>query len=424
MLLRGVRRRGFPIHGAGVINVTPMAATRRPGVFAIALGITALGFGSTLMLRSVASPAAGAARTTCVITPRAALVPRTGTLFGVNLDWGSEGLSTYAAQLTHHPAVAVWFTDFPMSNQARSYLSQTLAQVRAQGAILLLTLQPTHGLSAVTNAAATNLGVTLAAANRLGTPVIVRFAHEMNGSWYPWGQRPHEYVAAFRRVALAVHRLAPGSAMMWAPNYGGGYPFLAGRYLARPGTADYRALDTNHDGVVDRRDDPYAPYWPGNDAVDWVGMSLYHWGNSYPWGANVVPEPGKFVAQLTGTYDGAGGDDRAVPNFYAVYGVQHRKPVAIAETAALVNTSRNTSHELEIKQAWWQQVFASDIPSRFRDLKMINWFEWDKYEVQVHARVDWTVTKVPFVRAAFIRQLPHWLRFGRPNNGGCYTPPG
>jgi hypothetical protein len=350
-------------------------------------------------------------------------VPRTGALFGVNLDWGHELLSTYAARLTHHPAVAVWFTDFPMSSQERTYLSQTVTQVRAQDAILLLTLQPTRGLAAVTNAIATNLATTLAAANRHGTPVIVRFGHEMNGSWYQWGQQPAAYVAAFRRVAVAVHRLAPGSAMMWAPNYGGGYPFTGGRYAAKPGTADYKALDTNHDGVVDSRDDPYAPYWPGDAYVDWVGMSLYHWGNTYPWGANVIPEPGKFVQQLTGTYDGAGGDDRAVPNFYLVYGVQHHKPIAIAETAALVNTSRSTSNELAIKQAWWRQVFASTIPTKYPDIKMINWFEWEKYEVEVHALVDWTATKVPAVRAAFTRQLPRWLRFGRPTSQGCYAPP-
>jgi len=52
---------------------------------------------------------------------------------------------------------------------------------------------------------------------------------------------------------------------------------------------------------------------------------------------------------------------------------------------------------------------------------MINWFEWDKYEVEVHARVDWTATKVPAVRTAFTAQLPRWLRFGHPGPG-CYAP--
>jgi soluble lytic murein transglycosylase-like protein len=67
--------------------------------------------------------------------------------------------------------------------------------------------------------------------------------------------------------------------MLWAPNYGGGYPFASGQYNALPGTSDFALLDTNHDGVLNMSDDPYLPYYPGDDAVDWVGMSLYHWGS-------------------------------------------------------------------------------------------------------------------------------------------------
>ena len=65
-------------------------------------------------------------------------------------------------------------------------------------------------------------------------------------------------------------------------------------------------------------DDPYSPYYPGDAAVDWVGMSLYHWGNAYPWGENEIPEAGKFIAQLTGTYDGLNGDDSPLPDFYEI----------------------------------------------------------------------------------------------------------
>jgi hypothetical protein len=96
-------------------------------------------------------------------------------------------------------------------------------------------------------------------------------------------------------------------------NVGGGYPFTGGAHQAVAGTAAYAALDTDMNGEVTGADAPYAPYYPGDDAVDWVGMSLYHWGNTYPWGANVVPEPGKFLQQLTGTYNGNGGNERPTP---------------------------------------------------------------------------------------------------------------
>lgn len=236
----------------------------------------------------------------CTVTRGTELAPASGILSGVNLDWEQETLQEYSDGLGRRPAVVVSFTQFPFTAADETNLEAAYQQVRADGGILLLTLEPRKGLAAVTQAVTDKLAGTLDRFNKAGVPVIVRFAHEMNGSWYEWGQQPAEYKAAFRRVAGSVHRLAPGSATMWAPNYGGGYPFTGGAHQAVAGTGAYTALDTDRNGEVTGADDPYAPYYPGDDAVDWVGMSLYHWGNTHPWGANVVPEPGKFLQQLTG----------------------------------------------------------------------------------------------------------------------------
>jgi hypothetical protein len=86
--------------------------------------------------------------------------------------------------------------------------------------------------------------------NANGVPVIVHFAHEMNGSWYLWGQQPVQYVETLRQVAGAVHRDAPGSAMMWAPNYGGGYPFAGGEFESLPGSPGFTSLDATGDGAL------------------------------------------------------------------------------------------------------------------------------------------------------------------------------
>jgi hypothetical protein len=247
--------------------------------------------------------------------------------------------------------------------------------------------------------------------NKDGVPVIVRFAHEMNGSWYPWSQQPQEYVAAFRRMASAVHRHAPGSAMMWAPNYGGGYPFSGGKYEAKPGTSSFAELDTDGDGSVTQADDPYAPYWPGRDSVDWVGMSLYHWGDVYPWGENEVPESGKFVDLLRGHYNGSNGDERTVPDFYGRYGAQQHLPVAVTETAALYVPGERGPGELAVKRAWWRQVFAEDNAKVLPWLKMVNWFEWRKDEPEVRGVVDWTATRDKKVAEAFRQDLPDWLDY-------------
>ncbi|MHA7262223.1 glycoside hydrolase family 26 protein [Arthrobacter sp. TMN-37] len=347
------------------------------------------------------------------------LAPQDGTLMGVNLEWGRETLAQYSAKLGQRPAVAVSFADFPFSAEDPSLISAAAEQVRQEGGILLLTLEPQQGLAEVTRERAEGLAALLAGFNTSGVPVIVRFAHEMNGSWYPWGQQPQAYIAAFRRIAEAIHQGAPGSAIMWAPNYGGGYPFAGGSHESLPGTAGFPLLDTTGDGVLTAHDDPYAPYYPGDDAVDWVGMSLYHWGDAYPWGESEIPEAGKFADQLTGDYNGRNGDESMLPDFHTEYGVGRGKPVAIPETAALVTDDIDGLRELNIKRAWWEQVFDPAVQEEFPQLKMVNWFEWNKLEPEIGAAVDWTVTGDPSIRSAFTAALPAWYRFAEePENCG------
>lgn len=344
----------------------------------------------------------------------ARLEPPTGAYFGVNLDWAHDSADEFAQRVGRPAAVFVAFAHLPIAEDEDAYIDGYIAQVRAQHGIALLTLEPDIPLRQVTPEVAVQLADRLARYNAEGVPVIVRFAHEMNGSWYPWGQQPAAYIAAFRTIAAAVHERTNQSAMMWAPNYGAGYPFDGGSYRAQTGTNDFTLLDTNGDGVLDGHDDPYAAYYPGDDAVDWVGMTLYHWGDAWPWGKNVAPEPGKFIAQLTGTYNGVGGDQRGLPDFYHVYAEVHGKPMAIPETAALYNTAAAGDAELDIKRAWWQQVFSEEVAHRFPEIKMINWFEWRKPEAEIqNAVVDWTATLDPAIRGAFVADLPtDRLRFG------------
>ena len=366
---------------------------------------------TAVTLSSCAAAGEGPSASTCAPVRAADLVPADGAYLGTNLDWSHQTLAEYSAALGRRPAVAVSFTGFPLGPDDERNLDAAAGQIAEGGGMLLLTLEPHEGLAAVTDGAATDLARRIDGYGRQGVPVVVRFAHEMNGTWYAWGQQPAAYVAAFRRLAAAVHAGAPGSAMMWSPNYGGGHPFTGGSHGAPAGSADAAALDTDGDGAVTAADDPYAPYWPGDDAVDWVGMSLYHWGDVHPWGENEVPEPGKFLDQLTGEYAGLGGDDRAVPDFYGVYGEQHGKPVAVPETAALYAPGAGGADELSVKQAWWQQVHDPRLPELLPRLAMVNWFEWDKQESEVGGRVDWTATGTEEGRAAYRDGLPTWGRW-------------
>ncbi|APV45119.1 hypothetical protein Dform_01800 [Dehalogenimonas formicexedens] len=336
----------------------------------------------------------------------APLEPEKGVYWGANLDWGNDSVSAFTGRLGLAPAVLVYFVNFPIPSNDQSGLDAYFQQVSQSGAIALLTLEPFSGLQTVTADEANRLADYVAAKNKAGIRIMLRFAHEMNGSWYPWSQQPTACKVAFQRIADAVHAKTPDTAMIWAPNNGGGYPFTGGQYEAKTGTPDFKTLDTNGDGKLDQQDDPYAPYYPGDNYVDWVGMSLYHWGNAYPWGENEVPESTSFIDRLTGNYNGLNGDERAVPDFYNDYAVNHGKPLAITETSALYSPQAGGPGELEIKRAWWNLIFSQDVFNRFPQLKMINWFEWRKYETEISDIVDWTISLNPEIRSAFVKDFP------------------
>lgn len=358
----------------------------------------------------------------CAVPKGTDLAPPSGILSGINLDLEKETVKQYASRLGRRPAVVVSSAPLPFTAEDKASMDGVANQLRTNGGILLLTLEPDRGLDSVTDDAANSLAALLDGYNKAGVPVIVRFAPEMNGSWSVWGQNPGPYRAAFRSVAEAVHRDAPGSAMMWAPSYGGGYPFEGGVFSAAKGTANFTALDTTQDGKLTEADDPYGPYYPGDDAVDWVGIAIQHWGTTYPSGANVAPEPNKFVEELRGTFDGADGSEVPLPDFYAEYGDNHGKPVAITETSALVTQGADPAVELDIKRRWWRQLFDPRIQEGYPKLKMINWFEWNQQEPEAKAVVDWRVTASEPVRKAYIADLPAWFRFASPP--ACPTRPG
>ena len=327
----------------------------------------------------------------------------------MNLDWANDSVAAVSERLGATPSVWVQFVRFPLDDAARGNLQGFAEQVSAANGIALLTLEPHDGLASVTPAASEELATMLDGYwTELGMPTIVRFAHEMNGSWYPWGQQPAAYVEAFGTVADAIHRLAPASAMAWAPNEGSGYPFDGGPYASND-----PSLDTDGNGEVATGDDPYAPYWPGDDAVDWVGMSVYHWGLAYPWGENELPAPGTFENLLTGGVTGAHDGQEPIPDFYATYADGHDKPMGVFETAALFNPNAPGPDEATLKLAWWSQVTDPGVRARFPRLAMLNWFEWRKEESEVGGVIDWRLTSDPELARDLVASAPEgWLRFG------------
>lgn len=87
-------------------------------------------------------------------------------------------------------------------------------------------------------------------------PILIRFAHEMNGNWYPWaigvnGTTEQHYKDAWRHI-VGIFRAAGADNVqfVWSPN------------------KDYPGAT------------PLASVYPGDDIVDWLAIDGYNFGTA------------------------------------------------------------------------------------------------------------------------------------------------
>ena len=99
------------------------------------------------------------------------------------------------------------------------------------------------------------------AARDFGSPVILRFAHEANGNYFPWGVKGFDntatsFVTAWRRV----HRL-----------------------FREVGATNVRFLWSVAKKACPGGCNPYLPFYPGDAYVDYMGFSNFNWGSPREW---------------------------------------------------------------------------------------------------------------------------------------------
>ncbi|YCQ22906.1 beta-mannanase (plasmid) [Arthrobacter sp. Z4-13] len=225
--------------------------------------------------------------------------------------------------------------------------------VRARGAVPLVTWepwawgggvdQPAYSLDRIAagdfDARITQWGQALAA---WGYPVQLRFAHEMNGDWYPWaegvnGNEPGDYVQAWRHVHDVMAATgASNVSWVWSPN---------------------------------------APYWgstdlaglfPGAGYVDIVGLDGYNWGTSAVWSGWISPQ------------------DLFAPGIAQLRSLAPGMPILIAETA---------SSEAGGSKAAWNTDLVSYLSAQ-PDVAGFVWFHMQK-------EADWRINSSDASAAAF-----------------------
>ncbi|ORZ39536.1 glycoside hydrolase superfamily [Catenaria anguillulae PL171] len=215
----------------------------------------------------------------------------------------------------------------------------------------------------------------------IGATVVLRWAHEMNGAWYPWVQQPLKFIQVWRDLHARLKKAAPKVTMVWSPNIG---QFDATRLKRERGSAEFAAMDTNKDGTLDERDDPYTPYWPGKDYVDYIGISFFWFGPTWDQRTNALPPADMATTRLTRPFD--------ILKFARDQGL----PFVVSETGGVFYSDAKVAAgpgEVALKQAWWRMLMA--IP----DVAMVVYFDFIKREDGV--TVNSALTNVTAVIDAF-----------------------
>ncbi len=173
-----------------------------------------------------------------------------------------------------------------------------------------------------------------ASAASYGGEVLLRFAHEMNGAWYPWGGDPSAYVSAWRHYVDVFRAAGGGNAkFVWSPNVNasGKIPFDA-----------YYPEDTGHPGYV-----------------DYVGLDGYNWGGSAGW---------KTLRQIFRS------------SYIHLNALSGGKPVIFAETASVEEANR--------RPKWIRDGLLEIIPKEMPKVVAVVWFDRN---LEAEGNRNWTL---------------------------------
>ncbi len=175
---------------------------------------------------------------------------------------------------------------------------------------------------------------TLDRLNEYNKPMFIRFANEMNCSQL--GDDPYKYVEIFKNVANMIHEY-PNFAVVWSP------------------------IDI---GALDR---PFEYFYPGDEYVDWVGVSCY--SIKYFMGNKNAEEKSK-VYFMTDNYSWATNRLKPIVEFMEKNNIQ--KPLMISEGGVATNNSYG-----DIMEDWATPRLRNmlyNVVMKYPQVKMINYF--------------------------------------------------
>jgi beta-mannanase len=324
------------------------------------LKISGAVIGASLLPRAgIAAEAAASARPAPAPVPSASAIAFGAYISGAPAD--PTQIDQFAALVGVAPAIVMCYQGWANS-VSRDFNAANMDAIVARNAMPMVTWEPwdyTAGVSQpafalkniIGGAYDTFIHAWAHSAAAWGKPLYLRFAHEMNGNWYPWcigvnGNTAAQYVSAWKHIYdIFRQEGATNVRWVWSPNVGG----------------------TKHGRKGGSASTLYNTMYPGDAYVNWVGIDGYNWGTTQSWSS---------WTDLTTVFG----------TTYSSLAKLTSKPMMIAETAS-TEVGGN-------KAAWISQGLANDLPTRFPRIGAVIWFNENK-------ETDWRVNSSTTALAAY-----------------------
>ncbi len=254
-------------------------------------------------------------------------------------------------------SIVHWFQRW--GDQNNSFDIAMMNQVRNHGSIPLLSWEPWKGLSygvtqpmySLQNIIDGQFDAYIAkfakAAKAWNHPFFLRFAHEMNGDWYPWsevanGNSRGQYVEAWRHVHDIFAEVgAFNVTWVWCP----------GRVMGRGISLD-----------------DLQEMYPGDSYVDWVGMDGYNAGN----------------------------DRLGWQTFSEVFTALYNKILSITSQPIMIAETSCGEYGGGRKSYWITDALSVQLPVYFTGVKALVWFNADNDKT-----APWEIESSPSAQKAF-----------------------
>jgi hypothetical protein len=182
-----------------------------------------------------------------------------------------------------------------------------------------------------------------------GKTIFIRFAHEMNGTWYPWGGQPQNFIAAWRHIHnIFMADGATNVKWIWCPN------------------TEWNAASA------------FDPYYPGDSYVDWVALDSYNKPSNGSW---------LWFSQLFST-----------GSSYQDITALSPKPLMIAETSSAEASLWPVTLGYT-KAQWITDAFGTGIPTAMPRIKALVWM--NNNLTSSEGCCDWRIESSAAAQSAF-----------------------